>query len=645
MEPVEIILAKLAERGSSVRHVGGQWMAQCPAHDDRNPSLAIREGRDGSALLTCHAGCDYTDVIGALGVTRASLFPQGTNSTATTEGAPTLTPLRLATHERHVHDYVYRDVQGRPVVLVSRYAQVDATGTVVGKTFRQYRREGERWAPGLGGITPPLYHLPDVLSAVADGLPVAVCEGEKDADRVIVELGMMATCSAMGAGKWRPEYAELFTGANVVIFADDDPPGRKHAATVRESLLAEASAVTVALPYPGCKDISEHLDAGWPLDALRIVSDGALDAPEVAPSVPVGALPFVTIKDLCAQVDAAGTRPWLLREVWPAVDYGVLAAEMKAQKTWSCVDMAVSVAGGQPWLGAVPVDQPGPVVMLAGEGSHGNLVRRLRAVCAAKSLAAEDLPITVCLRVPHLRDRGHLSELAQRLADIRPVLVTLDPLYLAARGSEGSSLYSMGEALEEVQHLCQAADAALLVITHYNRKEGKGPSRISGAGPAEWGRVLMGTQVLSRHVDAQTRETTVLSEIDIIGGEISDRTLRVLRRIRADDPTDLGSRLHYSVQTEEVSDAMAREPGQKLPPATLKILEALRAANGRALGASEIVDWIVTNYGHGLRRETVSRALGELVEIGAIDKIENGPFKTAVWEIIPTAPKMPESSL
>ena len=45
---------------------GRTWMARCPAHDDRQPSLAIREGRDGKVLLRCHAGCSQWAVIGAL---------------------------------------------------------------------------------------------------------------------------------------------------------------------------------------------------------------------------------------------------------------------------------------------------------------------------------------------------------------------------------------------------------------------------------------------------------------------------------------------------------------------------------------------------------------------------------------------------
>jgi hypothetical protein len=48
------------------RKVGAGWIARCPAHDDRKPSLSIGEGQGGTVLVHCHAGCDQRDVIAAL---------------------------------------------------------------------------------------------------------------------------------------------------------------------------------------------------------------------------------------------------------------------------------------------------------------------------------------------------------------------------------------------------------------------------------------------------------------------------------------------------------------------------------------------------------------------------------------------------
>jgi len=50
------------------RRVGKQWMARCPcpAHEDTDPSLSIRDADDGKVLVRCHAGCDQSNVIGEL---------------------------------------------------------------------------------------------------------------------------------------------------------------------------------------------------------------------------------------------------------------------------------------------------------------------------------------------------------------------------------------------------------------------------------------------------------------------------------------------------------------------------------------------------------------------------------------------------
>src|ERR1700679_2318037 len=51
-------------RALGARCSGSSLMAKCPAHDDNNPSLSVREV-DGKVLLHCHAGCAQRDVIDA----------------------------------------------------------------------------------------------------------------------------------------------------------------------------------------------------------------------------------------------------------------------------------------------------------------------------------------------------------------------------------------------------------------------------------------------------------------------------------------------------------------------------------------------------------------------------------------------------
>jgi hypothetical protein len=64
----------LLSRLSKVKGRNGAWTACCPAHDDKSPSLAIRE-EDGKVLLHCFGGCEVSSVVAALGMEMTDLFP------------------------------------------------------------------------------------------------------------------------------------------------------------------------------------------------------------------------------------------------------------------------------------------------------------------------------------------------------------------------------------------------------------------------------------------------------------------------------------------------------------------------------------------------------------------------------------------
>jgi hypothetical protein len=68
----------LLDRLEGVRQTGpNRWVAKCPAHEDRSPSLSVREVDDGKTLLQCFAGCSALDVLDSVGLNWAALFPEG----------------------------------------------------------------------------------------------------------------------------------------------------------------------------------------------------------------------------------------------------------------------------------------------------------------------------------------------------------------------------------------------------------------------------------------------------------------------------------------------------------------------------------------------------------------------------------------
>lgn len=53
-----------------------RWIASCPAHEDRSPSLSVRETGDGRVLVHDFGGCDTSAVLAALGLTMSDLFDE-----------------------------------------------------------------------------------------------------------------------------------------------------------------------------------------------------------------------------------------------------------------------------------------------------------------------------------------------------------------------------------------------------------------------------------------------------------------------------------------------------------------------------------------------------------------------------------------
>ncbi len=69
--PLALMLSRLV----GVSKTASGYLARCPAHHDRAPSLSISEGKDGRVLLHCWAGCQTQAVLAALGLSWGDLFP------------------------------------------------------------------------------------------------------------------------------------------------------------------------------------------------------------------------------------------------------------------------------------------------------------------------------------------------------------------------------------------------------------------------------------------------------------------------------------------------------------------------------------------------------------------------------------------
>jgi 5S rRNA maturation endonuclease (ribonuclease M5) len=568
---------------------GGRAQALCPAHADRSPSLSITR-IEGSVLIHCHAGCPVDEILDAIQLTKADLFDDPRGST-----------------------YTYADLNGDVVRRVHRTPD---------KRFRQTGHDNTK--------PTTLYRLDKVTAAVAAGQPVWLVEGEKDV-HALETVGVVATTAPMGAANWTKVDATPLTGADVVAVVDADEKGDQWATDVEEALAGNTRTLRFVRAAEG-KDAADHIAAGHQLDSFA--------AYEPPTNAHTGArLQFHTLGELRAIVAARGPRKYMLRGLWPEGDYGVLAAEPKAQKTMATTDLAVAVASGTPWLGLIEVDTPGPVVMFVGEGGEGNTVRRLAAAAQARGIDPDTLPIHICTRAPHLNNVGDLAELALKIDQVEPTLVTLDPLYLAARGAELGDIYKMGALLENAQIICQRRQASLWVVHHFNRQNGNGPGRMAGAGPQEWGRILISVALKSRRTDPDTKATTVITELAVQGGEIADRKIRLTRKTWTDDPDDLDSAMHIENTATWTDDpdidgdqSNTADDGTTTThtPGARKLLRALTAL-GRPASIKDLGDWMAEHDAPPLKRETCSRNLNKLAADGHVDSVPGESFAPTLW--------------
>ena len=75
-------IQKVVDRLDFCKSAGAnKWMARCPAHDDRGPSLSLTEKPhkvtgELTPLIYCHAGCSSEDVLAAVGLGWEDVLPE-----------------------------------------------------------------------------------------------------------------------------------------------------------------------------------------------------------------------------------------------------------------------------------------------------------------------------------------------------------------------------------------------------------------------------------------------------------------------------------------------------------------------------------------------------------------------------------------
>lgn len=514
------VLQALTDAGCRTRGNGnGQHTAQCPAHEDRNPSLSVRE-QDGKVLLNCHVGCSTDQILEALALTMGDLFDRPAEN-----GDQTL--------RRHIAaTYDYTDADGEVLFQKIRYFPKD---------FRVRRPDGRGdWAWGIGDADRVLYRLPDVRDAIRTGRTIYVVEGEKSADR-LADAGIVASCNFDGAAKeghrakWRPAYGDALRGAHAVVVVDNDEPGYAHGRAIVADLTGKAASVRVVRGLVTRKgaDLDDHLDAGHSLDELVEVDLAERDAPtEELPAAapdedPVDQadvqariheseiqreLSKLRVRDAARRAfraEQAGTpappRPILLSELLaepdqatryriegllPAEGRAMLAAQFKAGKTTFTGNLTRVLVDGGLFLDQYGSDPAtGRVVVLDTEMSQDTLKAWLRD----QRIKHPDRVVVVALRGKvgsfDLLDPVIHQEWVVALRALAAEVVILDCLrpVLDALGLDENT--DSGRLLVALDALVDQAGARELIVVHHmghTSERSRGSSRLRDWPDVEW---------------------------------------------------------------------------------------------------------------------------------------------------------------
>lgn len=223
---------------NKVKKSGSGYVSLCPAHNDREASLSITEGKDGRILFHCFAGCTCDEICEAIGIKQKDLFSESENRYYEK-------PKTKALDREHI----YRDENDIIIAKKKIFRLSDG-----GKTAIWERYENGEYRAGLKGIEPPLYHLSRVVKELET---VYITEGEKDTETV-EKMGYTAT--TIPNKKWLLQHKIPLQNKDIVIIRDIDDAGKKQADNTAAELLEVAKSVKIIDPATMCEGLPANGD-------------------------------------------------------------------------------------------------------------------------------------------------------------------------------------------------------------------------------------------------------------------------------------------------------------------------------------------------------------------------------------------------
>lgn len=441
------------------------YRCKCPAHNGTSDdSLSISPGDDGVALLYCHAGCSYDEIVAALGLGKVTNMrqPAKIGKSARKPDKPKERPAKI------IKTYDYTDENGK---LLFQKVRLEP------KSFRvRVPDENGRWRWSIGDTRRVLYNLPALIMAET----VFVVEGEKDADR-LGELGIVATCNFDGASKgnqspkWDDSYNSYFAGKTVYIIPDYDEPGDAHAKHIARSIKPYAKFVKIVdLPdqdHGG--DVSDWLDRGGTFEQLmNLCQQGN------APPMSVWKIYNMGM----AYEDRSPTR-YLVDGIVPIPSVNIWFGSPGSKKSLILTDLGIVCAAGKNWLpggnNAGIATQQCKVLWI--DTDNGGDVMQERVAAFGRAHGVSDGFYYVTMPDPWLfvSDIGSQLDLETTIQNLGVELIIIDNLGNITGDIDENSA-QMVKVMSPLRRIADKLNVAIIVI-HHQRKSGSSGGRAGDA--------------------------------------------------------------------------------------------------------------------------------------------------------------------
>jgi hypothetical protein len=574
---------------------GNQIRCPGPGHTPDDRSLMVWLLPDGSFTVHSHAGDD--PIVCKDHVRQKLGLESFETSTSLPDNHETLA--RMAENKRKANGDGGTTASAGPRELVATYDYKDRDGALLyqvrrynPKDFSQHRPDGKGgWLPGQGDRRVP-YRWPDLVAAEWNNVPLFVCEGEKDADRV-ASLGHCATTVANG--NWKGVDVSDMAGRDVLILQDNDDAGRKRAQEAARALHGVAKTIRIVelpgLPMRG--DVSDWLDAD-PTNAERL-AEVCFEAPVWAPE-----------EDSKAKtaLDEIFDGAELMQAEFAPVKYAVpgvivegltlFAGKPKIGKSWLLLHAANAIATNGFTLGDLHCHE-GDVLYCSLEDNKRRLKDRMQKLLGVRPPSRR---LQFLTKMPRLAEGGLelLRQWLQKHPQARMIGIDTLAMVRMPNRKDQSAYDADYAALVGLRKLAQEFEVAIVVVHHLRKMEAEdafdtvsGTLGLTGCTDSIviLKRDAAGTMLLVRGRDLEEAEKAISFNKNTCAWTILGD---------ADD-------LRRSTQQQAILIAL-REAGE---PQTLRQIAA--AAN--------------------MKQVNVRKVIGRMVEDGAVRRVGRGKYDLA----------------